>query len=173
MRLAILKSVAEDRGANIPDEVIDLISKNISSSVRELKGALNTLISYLEIMGGPITLEIAREKLRDDFASRKQANLSVEIIQKTVAEFYRLNSNDLKGKKQTKKIVTPRHIAMFLCREMTDYSTTEIGMEFGGRDHSTVMYSTEKIRNLTVSDPVLDSTIENLKRQIKEISAKS
>ena len=172
-RCAILKSTAENRGAVIPDEVIELISKNISSNVRDLIGALQTLISYTEIMGQPVTLEIAQQKLRDVFASRRQANLSIETIQKAVADFYSLSANDLKGKKRNQKVVYPRQLSMFICREMTDFSTTEIGEAFGGRDHTTVMYSIEKIRGLLITDPNLDSTIESLKRQIKELSAKS
>ena len=173
VRCAILKSTAESRGAAIPDEVIDLISKNISSNIRDLIGALQTLISYTEIMGQPVTLEIAQQKLRDVFASRKQANLSIEIIQKAVSDFYSLSVSDLKGKKRNQKIVYPRQLSMFICREMTDFSTTEIGEAFGGRDHTTVMHSIDKIQSLLITDPALDSTIENLKRQIKELSAKS
>jgi chromosomal replication initiator protein len=173
IRCAILKSTAENRGAAIPDEVIDLISKNISSNVRDLIGALQTLISYTEIMGQPVTLEIAQQKLRDIFASRRQANLSIEIIQKAVSDFYSLSVSDLKGKKRNQKIVYPRQLSMFICREMTDFSTTEIGEAFGGRDHTTVMHSIDKINGLLLTDPALDSTIENLKRQIKELSAKS
>ncbi|MCL2127012.1 MAG: chromosomal replication initiator protein DnaA [Treponema sp.] len=172
VRCAILRSTAENRGVAIPDEVIDLISKNISSNIRDLIGALKTLISYTEIMGQPVTLEIAQQKLRDIFASRRQANLSIEIIQKTVADFYSLSSNDLKGKKRTQKVVYPRQLAMYICREMTDFSTTEIGESFGGRDHATVIHSLEKIQGLLITDPALDSTIESLKRQIKELSAK-
>ncbi|MDR0290691.1 MAG: chromosomal replication initiator protein DnaA [Treponema sp.] len=172
VRCAILKSTAENRGSTIPDEVIDLISKNISSNIRDLIGALNTLIAYTEIMGQPVTLEIAQQKLRDVLASTRQANLSIEVIQKAVAEFYSLSTNDLKGKKRTQKIVNPRQVSMFICREMTDFSTTEIGEAFGGRDHTTVMHSIDKIQNLLVSDPVLESTIENLKRQVKELSTK-
>jgi chromosomal replication initiator protein len=173
VRCAILKTTAETRGASIPDEVIDLISKNISSNIRDLISALNILISYTEIMGQPVTLEIAQQKLRDVLASTRQANLSMETIQKVVADMYSLNSNDLKGKKRNQKIVYPRQLAMYICREMTDYSTTEIGEAFGGRDHTTVMHSIEKIHGLLITDPMLDSTIENLKRQIKESSAKS
>ena len=173
VRCAILKSTAESRGAVIPDEVIDLISKNISSNIRDLIGALQTLISYTEIMGQPITLEVAQQKLRDVFASRRQANLSIEIIQKAVSDFYSLSVSDLKGKKRNQKIVYPRQLSMFICREMTDFSTTEIGEAFGGRDHTTVMHSIDKIQGLLITDPALDSTIENLKRQIKELSAKS
>ena len=172
IRCAILKSTAENRKVFIPDEVIDLISKNISSNIRDLIGALQTLISYTEIMGQPVTLEIAQQKLRDIFASRRQANLSIEIIQKAIADFYSLSTNDLKSKKRTQKIVYPRQLSMFICREMTDFSTTEIGEAFGGRDHTTVMHSIDKIQGLLITDPSLDSTIESLKRQIKELSAK-
>jgi chromosomal replication initiator protein len=173
VRCAILKSTAESRGAVIPDEVIDLISKNISSNIRDLLGALKTLISYTEIMGQPVTLEVAQQKLRDIFASRRQSNLSIEVIQKVVADFYSLSTNDLKGKKRNQNIVYPRQLSMFICREMTDFSTTEIGEAFGGRDHTTVMHSIDKIQNRLITDPSLDSTIESLKRQIKELSAKS
>jgi len=173
VRCAILISTAESRNAVIPDEVINLISKNISSNIRDLIGALQTLISYTEIMGKPVTLEIAQEKLRDAIGSRRQANLSIEIIQKAVADFHSLSVNDLKGKKRNQKIVYPRQLAMFICREMTDFSTTEIGEAFGGRDHTTVMHSIEKIQGLLITRPELDSTIESLKRQVKELSTKS
>jgi chromosomal replication initiator protein len=173
VRCAILKATAENRGTAIPDEVIDLISKNISSNIRDLIGALNTLISYTEIMGNPITLEVAHQKLRDVLASTRQANLSIEIIQKVVADFYSLGVNDLKSKKRNQKFVYPRQLSMFICREITDFSTTEIGEAFGGRDHTTVMHSIDKIQGLLITDPTLESTIENLKRQIKELSAKS
>lgn len=172
VRCAILKTTAENRKASIPDEVIDLISKNVSSNIRDLIGALNTLISYTEIMGQPITLEIAQQKLRDVLASRRQANLSIEIFQKVIADFYSLSVNDLKSKKRKQNIVRARQLSMFICREMTDYSTTEIGEAFGGRDHTTVMHSIEKIQGLLITDPLIDSTIETLKRQIKEQSAK-
>jgi len=170
VRCAILKATAENRGAIIPDEVIDLISKNISSNVRDLISALKTLIAYIELTGQPITLEIAQKKLRDVLAS--PPNLSIETIQKAVADAYSLSVNDLKGKKRNQKIVYPRQLAMYICREMTDFSTTEIGETFGGRDHTTVMHSIEKIKGLFITDPSLDSTIENLKRTIKELSVK-
>jgi chromosomal replication initiator protein len=170
VRYAILKATAENRGAIIPDEVIDLISKNISSNVRDLISALNKLISFMELMKQPITLEIAQKNLRDVLAS--SPNLSIEIIQKAVADTYSLSVNDLKGKKRNQKIVYPRQLAMYICREMTDFSTTEIGEAFGGRDHTTVMHSIEKIKGLFITEPSLDSSIESLKRTIKELSVK-
>ena len=172
VRCAILKATAENRGAIIPNEVIDLISKNISSNVRDLISALNTLIAYTELMGKPVSLEIAQQKLRDIFNAPRQANLSIENIIRVVAEHYKLTPNDLKGKKRSQSIVFPRQLAMYIAREITDYSTTELGQEFGGRDHTTVMHSIEKIKGKLLSDPALDPTIESLKRSIKEFSSK-
>jgi chromosomal replication initiator protein len=172
-RCAILKSTAESRGAVISDEVIDLISKNISSNIRDLKSALNTLIAYTELTGQPISMAIAQQKLKDVFASPRQANLSIENIIKVVAEDFGLVPNDLKGKKRSQNIVLSRQVAMYVTREITDYSTTEIGQAFGGRDHTTVMHSIEKIKNQLITDPAMDSTIESLKRLIKDSSVKS
>ena len=171
VRYAIIKSIAEDRKTTIPDDVIDLIAKNVSSNIRDLIGALNTLISYTEIMGKSITLEIARQKLRDELTSTKQANMSMDNIQKVIAEYFKLSQNDLKGKKKTKNIVFPRQLSMYIAREITDFSTTEIGESFGGRDHTTVIHSIEKIKGQLLTDPALDSLIETLKRQVKEYSA--
>jgi len=172
VRCAILKATAENRGASIPDEVIDLISKNISSNIRDLISALNTLIAYTELMGKPITLDIAQQRLRDTFNAPRQANLSMENIIRVVAEYFSLTPNDLKGKKRSQNIVFPRQLAMYIGREMTDYSTTELGQDFGGRDHTTVMHSIEKIKGKLITDPTLDSTIESIKRSIKEFSSK-
>ena len=171
-RCAILRSTAEIRKASIPNEVIDLVSKNISSNVRDLISALNTLIAYTELMGKPITVEIAQERLKNVFNGPRQANLSMDNIIRVVAEYFVLTPNDLKGKKRSQNIVFPRQLAMYIGREMTDYSTTEIGQDFGGRDHTTVMHSIDKIKGKLLTDPTLDSTIEVLKRSIKEFSAK-
>ncbi|MDR0474759.1 MAG: chromosomal replication initiator protein DnaA [Treponema sp.] len=171
-RCAILKSTAESQGISIPDDVIDLIGKNVSSNVRDLISSLNTLIAYTRLMEQPITVKIAQQRLRDVFVSPRQANMSIENIQRVVAEYFSLSPNDLKGKKKTKNIVFPRQLAMYIAREITDFSTTELGQSFGGRDHATVIHSIEKIKTQLLTEPALDSTIESLKRQIKEFSAK-
>jgi len=171
-RCAILKTTAENRNAEIPNEVIDYVSKNISSNIRDLIAALNTLIAYTELMGKPVTLEIAQQRLKDTFNTSRQANLSIDSIIRVVSEYFALTPNDLKGKKRTQNIAFARQLAMFIGREMTDYSTTELGQDFGGRDHTTVMHSIEKIKSRLLTDPTLDSTIENLKRSIKEFGAK-
>jgi chromosomal replication initiator protein len=171
-RCAILRATAESRNAQIPNEVIDLVSKNISSNVRDLISALGTLIAYTELMGKPITLETAQQRLKNIFYAPRQANLSMDNITRVVADYFSLTPNDLKGKKKTQNIVFPRQLAMYIGREMTDYSTTELGQEFGGRDHTTVMHSIEKIKEKLLTDPTLESTIDIIKQNIKEFSAK-
>jgi chromosomal replication initiator protein len=99
--------------------------------------------------------------------------MSLDIIQRVVAEYFEKSPNDLKGKKRTQNIVFPRQLAMYIAREITEYSTTEIGQEFGGRDHTTVMHSCQKIEERIRSDPTIEPTIEKLKRNIKEYSTKS
>jgi len=172
-RFAILKKKAEARGIAIPDQVIELVSKNVTTNVRDLESALTKLFGYLELVGKEITVPIAQQLLKDVFASPKQTNMSIEIIQKVVSEYFSLSYNDLKGKKRTQNIVFPRQLSMYIAREITEYSTTEVGLEFGGRDHTTVMHACQKIEERIRSDPTLDSTIQTLIRMIKEYSAKS
>ena len=171
-RCAILRATAESRNVVIPNEIIDLVAQNISSNVRDLISALNTLIAYTELMGKPITMEIAQQRLKSVFYAPRQANLSMDNIIRVVAEYFSFTPNDLKGKKKSQNIVFPRQLAMYIGREMTDYSTTELGQEFGGRDHTTVMHSIEKIKGKLLTDPTLESTIDKLRQSIKEFSAK-
>ena len=171
-RCAILISVAHNRGVVITDDVIDIMSKNISSNVRDLISALNNLIAYTELMGKPITVEIAQKHLKNIFNASKQANFKMDSIIRVVAENFGLTQNDLKGKKKSQNIVFARQLAMYIGREMTEYSTTEIGQDFGGKDHTTVMHSINKINGKLLTDPTLESTIEQLIRSIKEYNAK-
>ncbi|MDR2542672.1 MAG: chromosomal replication initiator protein DnaA [Treponema sp.] len=171
-RCAILKSEAENKKVSIPNEVIDLLSNNISSNIRDLIAALTTLIAYTQLMGKPITLEIAQQRLKTIFNSPRPTNLSMDNVIRVVAESFGLTPNDLKGKKRTQNIAFARQLAMYIGRRMTDYSYTEIGQDFGGRDHSTVLHSINKIEDKLITDSTLESTIESLKRSIKEFSAK-
>jgi len=172
-RCAILKKKAETSGIVIPDDVIDLVGKNISTNVRDLESALNTLTAYAKLVGKPITVETAQQRLKDVFADRRQSNLSIEIIQRVTAEEFHLSPNDLKGKKRTQSIVYPRQLAMYIIREITEYTTTEIGQAFGGRDHTTVMHACQKIEERIRTDPAMDSTIQSLIRSIKDYSART
>ena len=171
-RCAILKSVAQARGVTFPDDVIDLVGKNIASNVRDLVSALNNLIAYAELMGRSITVEIAQKHLKNIFNAPRHANLSTDNIIRVTSEYFGLAPNDLKGKKRTQNIVFARQLAMYIGREITDNSMTEIGQDFGGRDHTTVIHSIDKIKGKLLTDPTLESTIENLKRAIKDYSAK-
>jgi chromosomal replication initiator protein len=171
-RFAILKSKVESGNIPISDEVIDLISKNISTNIRDLESALTKLTAFVKMVGEPITLEQAQHLLRDVFASPRQANMSIDLIQNVVAKYFSLSANDLRSKKRAQNIVYARQIAMYIIRDITEYSTTEIGQSFGGRDHSTVMYSCDKIGERMKTDPTMEPTIESIKRLVKEAGAK-
>ncbi len=170
-RCAILAKKIETRGVHIPQEVINLIAKNISSNVRDLEASLTKLIAYAELTKKPVTLETAQQQLRDTFGSPKQNNVTIETIQKVVAEYFSLSYTDLKGKKRTKAISFPRQLAMYIAREITEYSTTELGMEFGGRDHTTVMHGCQKIEERLKAEPSLESTILKLTKMIKDYNS--
>ncbi|GHU62271.1 chromosomal replication initiator protein DnaA [Spirochaetia bacterium] len=172
-RVAILNKKLETYNITIPDEVIELISRNISTNIRDLESAMNKLVAYAKLIKKPVTLEIAQEQLRDVFASPKQSNLSIEIIQREVADHYLLSMSDLKGRKRTQSIVFPRQLAMYIARVLTEYSTIEIGQSFGGRDHSTVIHSCEKIEDRIRADPKVDSEIQNIIRTIKTHGVKN
>lgn len=167
-----LKKAELKKEINISDEIIELIVKNISSNVRDMEGALNKLMGYADLVNKPVTVEVAQRELKDIFSNPKQGNMSTEIITKIVAEDYHLSPNDLKGKKKSAGIVRPRHIAIYLCRELTEYSLTEIGQSFGGRDHTTILHSHRIIEEESRSDTNLYAALERLKRMIKEYNVK-
>ena len=167
-----LKRLELKKSISISDEIIELIIKNISSNVRDMEGALNKLMGYADLVNKPVTMEIAQRELKDIFADSKQGNMSMEIIQRVVAEDYHLTPNDLKSRKKSAGIVKPRQIAMYLCRELTEYSLNEIGQTFGDRDHTTVIHSHTKIEEESRSDTNLYSGLERLKRMIKEYTVK-
>jgi chromosomal replication initiator protein len=171
-RCAILKKKIENTHITISDDVISLVSKNVSTNVRDLEAALTKLVAYTNLVGKPLTMDIAQQQLKDVFASPRQTNVSVETIQKVVAEYFSLLLSDIKGKKRSQNIVFPRQIAMYISREITGFSTTEVGQNFE-RDHTTVMHACQKIEERKQADPTLDSTIQNLIRMIKDTSAKN
>jgi chromosomal replication initiator protein len=158
----------ETRGIVIPDDVISFVCKNITTNVRDLVSALTKLFSYAELMSRPITLEIAQQQLKDTISSTKQTNISAEIIIRTVAEYFSLTPTDLRSKKKSKSIVHPRHLAMFIIRDLTELSTTDIGQLFGGRDHTTVINAIDKIEKRILTDPSEEGTIQTLKVLVKE-----
>ncbi len=171
-RYAILKKKVETNNLKIPPEVFDVIARNISTNVRDLEAALVKLSAYANLVGMNITLEVAQQQLKDVFSQTRHGNVTIDHIIRTVSEAYKVSANDLKGKKRTRSIVIPRQIAMYIAREITEYSTTELGLEFGGRDHTTVMHSCQKIDEQLKLDPSLDSKLQKLIQSIRQMSIK-
>ncbi|MGP1587487.1 MAG: chromosomal replication initiator protein DnaA [Treponemataceae bacterium] len=167
-RLAILEKKVSAEKLKIDRNILELIAKNICTNVRDLESALTKIKAFEELMGQKLTLEIAQNQLRDVFSAPKQKNISVETIQKVIAQHYNISVKELKGKGRGKYVMLPRHIAIYISRELTEYSTTELGQEFGGRDHTTIMNSYKVIEKLLISDPTLEPTIQMLVRRVKE-----
>ncbi len=144
MRVAILITKAEVEGTVMPEEVAFFVAKNVRSNVRELEGALRKILAYSRFNQKEISIQLAREALRD-LLSIQNRQISVENIQKTVADFYKIKVADMYSKKRPASIARPRQIAMFLAKELTQKSLPEIGELFGGRDHTTVLHAVRKI----------------------------
>jgi chromosomal replication initiator protein len=170
-RYAILKKEIEQLSVTIPDEVVDLVCNNVTTNVRELKAALTRLVGYAQFINKNITLEVAKVQLRDFFTGPQQNNVTIDIIKRTVADYYGISMNDLSAKKRTKALSDPRQVAMYITREITEYAITEIGEKFG-KDHSTVSHACERIKRKLKADPTLEPTIQKLIKQIKENSIK-
>ena len=144
MRVAILISKARHENADMPEEVAFFVAKNVRSNVRELEGALRKILAYSRFNQKEITIQLARESLRD-LLSIQNRQISVENIQKTVADYYKIKVADMYSKKRPASIARPRQIAMYLAKELTQKSLPEIGELFGGRDHTTVLHAVRKI----------------------------
>ena len=151
MRVAILLKKAEGNKVKLPEDVAFFVAKQIRSNVRELEGALNRIVAMSNFTGRNIDTTLAKESLRDLIAVRGR-QVSVENIQKTVAEYYKIKIVDILSKKRSRNFSRPRQIAMSLTRELTNLSFPEIGAAFGGRHHTTIMHACDEIENLRLSD---------------------
>jgi chromosomal replication initiator protein len=169
-RYAILRKKLEAISTVIPDEVLELIARNVTTNIRDLEASLTKLVAYADLVGKEITVEVAQQQLKGNFSSTLASNITIDRVQRTVAEYFNMTPADLKGKKRTKQVTFPRQVAMFIIREISDYSTTEIGLEFGGRDHTTVMHSCQRIEDRMKGDPTLEPTIGELIRSARENS---
>lgn len=167
-RYAILQKKCEIQGKTLAPEIIEYIAKNIETNVRELESALVNIFSYEELTGQPLNLEIVKTLLRDFIRISTGESVSLDKILKVVADAYQISVADLKGKKKDKKYAVPRQISIYIAREMTEISYMELGNEYSGKDHSTMMYAYNKISELLKTDPSLESRIKNLMREIKE-----
>ena len=170
-RLAILKKKNEDENLKIDNDVLDLIAKNVSTNVRDLESSLSKINAYQTLLNQKVTKEIAENILKEIIFAPKNMDAKIDTIQKIVANHYEITVSQLKGKSRSKTHILPRHIAIYLSRELTEYSLTEIGQEFD-KDHTTIMNSIKKIDDLRKTDPTLEITLEHLKQEINEYKAK-
>ena len=161
--VAILMSKAQAAGVVLPEEVAFLIAKRIRSNVRELEGALRRVIANSRFTGRPITLEFAKDALRD-LLTLQERLVTIENIQKTVAEYFKLRVADLLSKRRSRSIARPRQVAMALARELTNHSLPEIGDAFGGRDHTTVLHACARVRELRETEQRTQEDYLNLLR---------
>ena len=167
-RIAILrKKVATDRLDVADKDVLTFIADRVTSNIRELEGALTRVIAYASLTGRPITVSVADEVLKDLFPGGSARAITVEQVQAAVCEWFGVSQADLRGDKRPQSIAYPRHIAMYLCRELTDQSLPKIGAKFGGRDHSTVMHGVRRIGDLIREDRDVFNVVQELTARIK------
>lgn len=165
-RIAILKKKSERETTQVPNEVLFYIAEKIKSNIRELEGALIRVVAYAKLNNINITLDMAKDVLKD-MIIEEEKKVTIELIQKKVAEYFDIRLSDMKAKKRSKVVAYPRQIAMYLSRELTTHSLPEIGEQFGGRDHTTVMHAHEKIRGETSSNPTIKGILNKLVFEIK------
>ncbi|MDD5477288.1 MAG: chromosomal replication initiator protein DnaA [Candidatus Omnitrophica bacterium] len=166
-RVAILKKKIEREPVNVPDEVIFFIAQLIKTNIRELEGALIRTIAYSLLEEAPVTLQLTKEVLKD-LLKEPTKLITVDFIQRCVVEEFGISLQDLKTKRRNKQVVFPRQIAMYLSRELTDLSLPEIGELFGGKDHTTVLHSYNKIKEDIHRNPELKERVEKVVQVIKQ-----
>ncbi|WP_026695817.1 chromosomal replication initiator protein DnaA [Peribacillus kribbensis] len=166
-RIAILRKKAKAEGLDIPNEVMLYIANQIDTNIRELEGALIRVVAYSSLINKDINADLAAEALKDIIPSSKPRVITIIDIQKAVGEHFHVKLEDFKAKKRTKSVAFPRQIAMYLSRELTDFSLPKIGEEFGGRDHTTVIHAHEKISKLVQSDTEFQKQLKEINERLK------
>jgi chromosomal replication initiator protein len=166
MRVAILKKKAEATSTPLGDDVAFLIAKNLRSNVRELEGALNRVIAFARFHGRDITIDCAKEALKDVIGAHNR-QITLELIQKYVSDYYKIKVAEMYSQKRTRAIARPRQVAMWLARELTPHSLPEIGEAFGGRDHTTVLHACRTITDMRGRDNQLNNDLHVLMQSIR------
>ncbi len=168
-RIAILRKKVMTERFQIDDpQVLTYIADRVTTNIRELEGALTRVVAYASLTGRPISTELAEEVLRNLFPQGATRSLTIEQIQGATAELFHVSIADLRGDRRQQSIAYPRHIAMYLCRELTDASLPKIGAKFGGRDHSTVLHGVNKITRLLKEDREAFNVVQELTTRIKQ-----
>ncbi|MDD5504748.1 MAG: chromosomal replication initiator protein DnaA [Candidatus Omnitrophica bacterium] len=165
-RVAILRKKLERSSARVQDDVLLYIAENIKSNIRELEGALIRVIAYASLLGREISISSVKEVLQES-ENKKISEISIDKIQRVVAEYFVVGANSMRAKKRTKQLAFPRQVAMYLARELTKTPLTEIGGFFGGRDHTTILHACNKVGKEMENNPQFKQIIENLINQIK------
>ncbi|MBS3813402.1 chromosomal replication initiator protein DnaA [Candidatus Bipolaricaulota bacterium] len=163
-RVAILRKKAMQKGLTVDDQVLELIASRITTNVRALEGALIKAVAHANLAGGKLTMDEIKHFLPDESVEKRE--LTVELIKEAVGENYGVPPEELEGKSRKKEIARARHIAVYLSRELTDNSFPSLGKKFGGRDHSTVMHSHKKIKNMIEETPLFYEEIKELKEEL-------
>ena len=168
-RVAILKKKAILENISVPNDAMFYIASRIDSNIRELEGALTRVVAYASINHQPITTELVSEAMNAIYPKERTQAITIELIQEVVASFFDIKVTDLSAKKRTRELAFPRQIAMYLCRKLTDFSLPQIGTEFGGRDHTTVLHACEKIDKDRQDDAKLDASIKDLIQRLQRM----
>ena len=166
-RIAILRKKAKLENLQVPNEVMVYIADKIHSNIRELEGALIRVMAFASLSSIPINAEVAIEALKDIIPANNTKQITIEIIQQSVAGYFHLSPSEFKAKKRTRAVAFPRQIAMYLSRQLTDSSLPKIGDEFGGRDHTTVMHAHDKISQALRNDPLLEKKVNEMIQRIQ------
>ena len=166
LRVGILQSKAELLGVDIPPKVLEFLAHKITTSVRELEGALNRIVAHSTLVGRDITLETCQEVLQDLLRAHER-RVTIEEIQKRVAEHFNIRFADMHSARRARAVARPRQVAMYLSKQLTSRSLPEIGRKFGGRDHTTVMHAVRKVEELRQSDASFDEDVELLRRMLE------
>ncbi|WP_446898168.1 chromosomal replication initiator protein DnaA [Clostridium sp. LBM24168] len=167
-RIAILKKKADVEKLKIPNEVMVYIATKIKSNIRELEGALIRIVAFSSLTNKEISIDLAVEALKDIISSKQSKQVTIELIQEVVANYYNLKMDDFKSARRTRNVAFPRQIAMYLSRKLTDMSLPKIGEEFGGRDHTTVIHAYEKISGNLKTDESLQNAVSELTKRINQ-----
>ncbi len=167
-RIAILRDKADAENLFVPDDVLLFLASHIRTNIRELEGSLIRVVAHASLTGVPLTVDSTQEVLRDVMAREDAAApVSIEKIQEVVAQHYHLDMHDMKSKRRTDAIAFPRQIAMYLARTLTEMSTTQIGDSFGGKDHTTVMHATNKVKSRLDTDPFFTALVNKIIQDIR------
>jgi chromosomal replication initiator protein len=166
LRLGILQAKLDQVGGRVPSKVLELLAHKITSNVRELEGALNRLLAHTQLVGRELSLDVAQDVLADLIRANDR-RVSIEEIQKKVAEHYTMRLADMYSDRRSRAVARPRQVAMYLAKKLTDKSLPEIGKKFGGRDHTTVMHAVRKVDDLIAEDPSFAEDVELLRRMLE------